>query len=88
MTKFKSFLKTAWKKIKCAVKELFNLLTNLACPVLAALCLVAELLQLPTSWIKALKKAEYWCWKVAGTQDAIEHFVEQVDDAVEKTTEE
>lgn len=88
MKKFKKFLKTAWKKIKCAVKETFNFLTNLICPVLAALCILAELFNLPTAWIKGLKKAEYWCWQVAGTKDIIEDFVEQVEDAVEKTSKE
>ena len=88
MKKFKAFLKTAWKKIKCAVKEIFNFLTNLICPVMSALCILAELLNLPTSWIKGLKKAEYWCWQVAGTKDAIENFVDKVEDAVEETAEE
>lgn len=88
MKKFKQFLKTAWKKIKCAVKEVFNFLTNLVCPVMAALCLVAELLNLPTAWIKVLKTVEYWCWNVAGTKEIIENFVDQVEDAVKQTTEE
>lgn len=78
-------MKKVWKKIKCAVKEIFNLLTNLCTPVMSALCVLAEALQLPTSVISALKKAEYWCWKACGTKDSIDKFIESVDDAIEKT---
>lgn len=88
MKKFKQFLKTAWKKIKCAVKEIFNFLTNLVCPLLSALCILCELFNLPTSWIQGLKKAEYWCWQAAGTKEVIDDFIEQIDDAVKNTTEE
>lgn len=76
-----------WKKIKCAVREFFNILTNLCCPVLAAVCLVMEVLQLPTKAIEAVKKLEHLCWNVSGTQDTIKNFVDQVDVAIEKTEE-
>lgn len=80
--KIKNFLKTAWKKIKCAVKEFFNLITNLACPIIAALCILFEIFNLPTSWIKGLKKAEYWCWQVAGTKEVIDNFIDDIEEAV------
>lgn len=83
----KAKMKTIWKKIKCAVKECFNLLTNLITPILSALCILAEVLQLPTGVIKALKSAEYWCWNACGTADDIGRFIEEVDKAVEKITE-
>lgn len=84
----KNFLKTAWKKIKCAVKEVLNLITNLFTPVMSGLCVLAELLQLPTSVISALKRAEYWLWKACGTKDAINDFIDTVDKAVDKADEE
>lgn len=76
-----------WKKIKCATREFFNILTNLICPVLAAVCLVMELFQLPTKAIEFVKKLEHWCWNASGTQDVIKNFVDQVDVAIEKTEE-
>lgn len=88
MKKFKHFLKTAWKKIKCAVKEFFNFLTNLLCPILSAICVVLELLNLPTSWIKTLKKLEYWCWNISGTKEIIDNFIDKVDEATQNTLEE
>ena len=81
-------LKTGWKKFKCAFKEVLNLLTNLLTPFVSALCLLAELLQLPTGVIQGLKKAEYWCWNACGTSKHIDQFVEQVDDMVDMTFEE
>lgn len=81
----KAKIKTVWKKIKCAAKECLNLLTNLITPLISALCLLAEVLQLPTNVIKALKKAEYWCWNACGTADDIENFIDTVDKAVDKT---
>lgn len=80
----KAKLKTAWKKIKCAAKEVLNIFTNLFCPVLALVCALAEVCQLPTSVIKALKKAEHWCWNACGTVDDIENFIEEVDKVIEK----
>lgn len=74
-----------WKKIKTAVKEVFNLLTNLLCPVMSAICVIMEVFQLPAGAIQAVKNAEYWCWKVAGTKTNIDDLLEKVDDAVEKT---
>ena len=76
-----------WKKVKCAVKEVFNFLTNLLCPVLSLVCALMEVFGLPTKAIQAVKKAEYWCWYAAGTKDTIDHFVDKVEDAIEKTEE-
>lgn len=83
----KQKIKTGWKKFKCAFKEIFNLLTNLITPIISALCLLAELLQLPTALIQNLKKAEYWCWNACGTSKHINQFVEDVDRAVTNTFE-
>lgn len=77
--------KTGWKKIKCVFKEFLNLLTNLITPFMSALCLLAELLQLPTSLIQALKKAEYWCWNACGTSKHIDQFIEEVDNMIDST---
>lgn len=76
-----------WKKVKCAVKEIFNFLTNLLCPVLSLVCALMEVFGLPTKAIQAVKKAEYWCWYAAGTKETIDNFVEKVEDAIEKTEE-
>jgi Holliday junction resolvase RusA-like endonuclease len=76
-----------WKKVKCAAKEVFNFLTNLICPVLSLVCALMEVFQLPTKAIQAVKKAEYWCWKAAGTKDDIDNFLDKVEDAIEKTEE-
>ena len=46
-----------------------------------------EVFQLPTAAIQAVKKAEYWCWKAAGTKDDIDNFLDKVEDAIEKTEE-
>ena len=74
-----------WKKVKCAVKEIFNFLTNLLCPVLSLVCALMEVFGLPTKAIQAVKKAEYWCWYAAGTKETIDNFVDKVEDAIEKT---
>ena len=76
-----------WKKVKCAVKEVFNFLTNLLCPILSLVCALMEVFGLPTKAIQAVKKAEYWCWYAAGTKDTIDNFVDKVEDAIEKTEE-
>lgn len=76
-----------WKKVKCAVKEIFNFLTNLLCPILSLVCALMEVFGLPTKAIQAVKKAEYWCWYAAGTKETIDNFVEKVEDAIEKTEE-
>lgn len=76
-----------WKKVKCAVKEIFNFLTNLLCPVLSLVCALMEVFGLPTKAIQAVKKAEYWCWYAAGTKETIDNFVDKVEDAIEKTEE-
>ena len=76
-----------WKKLKCVVKEIFNFLTNLICPVLSLVCALMEAFNLPTKAIQAVKKAEYWCWYAAGTKDDIDHFLENVEDALIKTEE-
>lgn len=76
-----------WKKVKCAVREIFNFLTNLLCPILSLVCALMEVFGLPTKAIQAVKKAEYWCWYAAGTKETIDNFVEKVEDAIEKTEE-
>lgn len=80
-------MSTFWKKIKCAVKEVFNFLTNLLCPVASLVCVLMELLQLPTPAIKAVKKVEYWLWYAAGTKEDIDNFVDSVEDAIIATEE-
>lgn len=79
----KQKIKTIWKKFKCVSKEALNLFTNLFTPVLSLFCLLAEALQLPSSFIKFLKKVEYWCWNASGTSKYIDDFIEQVDDVVD-----
>jgi hypothetical protein len=46
-----------------------------------------EVFNLPAKAIQAVKKAEYWCWQAAGTKDEIDHFLDSVEDAIEKTEE-
>ena len=46
-----------------------------------------EAFNLPAKAIQAVKKAEYWCWYAAGTKDDIDHFLDNVEDALIKTEE-
>lgn len=78
-------MKKVWTKIKLFMREMLNLLTNLFCPVVSAICALMELFQLPTSAINAVKNVEHWFWNIAGTKDKIEEIIDKVDDAVEKT---
>jgi hypothetical protein len=76
------------KKLKVFVRELFNILTNCAVPILAALCALFEILQLPASAILALKKAERWCFFACGTRTEVEAIVGIVAGIVDEATEE
>lgn len=76
-------MKTYWKKFKAFWRELGNLLTNVACPLLAIAAAVLEIVGAPTSWIQGVKKAEYWCWNACGTKEKIDNIVEQIDKVVE-----
>ena len=72
-------MKNIWKKLKCAEKEIFNFLTNTLTPIISLLCVLAEILQLPTKVIQTLKNAEYWCWQAGGTKKNIDNFISEVD---------
>ena len=87
MEKFKKWCKTAWKKFVVFWKEVGNFLTNLLCPIFSLVAACAELLQLPTNVIQAIKKAEHWAWNISGTKDIIDGFIDQVDDLVDKQEE-
>jgi len=76
--------KVIMSKLKVFVKELFNILTNCAVPVLAALCALAEIIQLPAAVILALKKAERWCFFAYGTRDEIEAIVNIIEGVVDE----
>lgn len=72
-------MKKYWEKFKIFWKELGNILTNLACPLLAIVTSLLELFGAPISWINGVKKAEYWCWNACGTKKEIDKIVEGVD---------
>lgn len=72
------------KKLKLFVKEIFNIVTNVAVPMIAVLCAIAEVFQLPASVILALKKAERWCFFACGTRDEVEAIVEIVEGVVDE----
>ena len=55
---------------------------------MSALCVFAEALQFPTGVIKVLKKIEYWFWKVGGTKENIENFVDKLDEAAQNIEDE
>lgn len=76
-------MKTYWKKFKTFWKEIGNLLTNVACPILAMVSAILEIFNAPVSWIQGVKKAEYWCWYACGTKDEIDKIVDAVDEIVE-----
>jgi hypothetical protein len=82
--KFKHFCKKAWKKFMVFWREVGNFFTNLLCPILSILAATAELLQLPSNAIQALKKAEEWCYQACGTKKIIDGMVEGIDKVVEK----
>lgn len=60
-------------KLKIFFKELANIVTNLACPLLALVIAIMELCQAPAAWIAAVKKAEYYCWEAFGTKNDIDN---------------
>lgn len=76
-------MKKFWEKFKLFWKELGNILTNLLCPVLSILCALSELLHLPDSVIKALKKAEHWAFYANATKPMIDAIVESADKKLE-----
>jgi len=81
-------IKTVWAKIKIAVKEIGNFLTDALCPVVSAITILATALQAPASFIKTLKKIEAWLWAASGTTDDVDVMVDVIDKAVTKITEE
>ena len=76
-------MKKFWSKFKIFWRELGNFLTNLLCPILSILCSAAELLHLPDSVIKALKKAEHWAFYACGTKEIIDSLVDSTDKRLE-----
>lgn len=76
-------MKTYWKKFKAFWKELGNLLTNVACPLLATVAAVLEVFGAPANWIQGVKKAEYWCWNASGTKEKIDEIVDGIDKVVD-----
>ena len=76
-------MKKVWEVIKRVVKELFNALTNLLCPILSVLSAFAQLVHLPKSVIKSLKDAEYWCFFVSGTKKSVDKIAESIDESIE-----
>ena len=75
-------MKTIWKKFKVFWREVGNVLTNLLCPVVSAIAAGMELCQMPASWIKGVKKFEYWLFYACSTKDKIDHVVDKVDEAL------
>lgn len=80
--------KIVLKKLRIFIKELFNLLTDCAVPLLSVLCALAEVFQFPASAILALKKAERWCFFACGTRDEIEAIVNIIDGVVDEAVDE
>lgn len=80
--------KIVLRKLRVFVKELFNLLTDCAVPLLSVLCALASVLQFPAKAILALKKAERWCYFACGTRDEIETIVNIIDGVVDEAAEE
>lgn len=52
-------MKKVWSKIKCFIKELGNILTNMLCPICSIIIAAMEVGQLPASAIQFMKKVEY-----------------------------
>ena len=81
-------MKKVWEKIKCFIKEIGNVLTDILCPICSIVAAAMEVGQLPASWIKAVKKVEYWLFYACGTKDVIDQIVGTIDIAVQNKTEE
>lgn len=75
-------MKTYWKKFKAFWKELGNLVTNVACPLLSIVAAILEIFNAPASWIQGVKKAEHWCWNLYGTKEDIDKIVDGIDNAI------
>lgn len=71
------------KKIKLFLKEVGNALTNILCPLVSVVVALMELLQLPTSWIQAVKKFEHWAWYASGTKDEIDKMLDEIEKIIE-----
>lgn len=78
-------MKKVWSKIKCFIKEIGNILTNMLCPICAIIIAAMEVGQLPASAIQFMKKVEYWLFYACGTKDMIDEIVEVVDKSVVNT---
>lgn len=76
-------MKKFWEKFKLFWKELGNILTDLLCPILSILCALSELLHLPDSVIKALKKAEHWAFYASATKPLIDSIIDSADKKLE-----
>jgi hypothetical protein len=81
-------VKVILKKLKVFGKEIFNILTDIAVPLLAILCAIAEVCQLPASVLLALKKAERWCFFACGTRDEVESIMGIIEGVVDEAIEE
>ena len=77
-----NFLKKVMNKIKLFIKELGNIVTNIAVPIMSMFCAISELFPMPKVTEK-LKKAEYYVFFASGTLESIDNIVSDTTDQLE-----
>lgn len=73
----KEKFKAGLKRVHLFLKEILNVLGNILVPFVSLVVLIMEILPVPTTWIEAVKKAEYWLFYAAGTGEKIEEIIEE-----------
>lgn len=84
MEKVKAFFEIWWEKIKIVLREIGNIATNVACPLISILIVICQTLDVPIGVISALKKAEYWCFYASATLEKIKEATEKIDEIIPK----
>lgn len=74
-------------RLKLIIKEVGNFLANIAVPLISLLIAILGVLPVPTTWLDALKKVEYWLFKVSGTAKDLEEVIEKNTAEAEKKSE-
>ena len=64
-------MKVLKERVVLILKEIGNILTNTAIPVVGLAILVGELLPIPKTYLAYLKTLEYWLFYASGTADNI-----------------
>lgn len=73
----KEKFKAVMKRVHLFLKEILNVLGNVLVPLVSLVVLIMEILPVPTTWVEAVKKVEYWFFYASGTGERIEKIIEE-----------